>query len=84
MELKISEATTQLLDQKRAEAASIRKRLELCETAANDILNVAFFEAFIDPNKVTDLKMTENILTFNYEEAIQEHESREDTDQSDS
>ena len=84
MELKISEATAALLEHKRAEAASIRKRLELCETAANDILNVAFFEAFIDPNKVTNLQMNANILTFDYEEAIQENESREDTDQSDS
>ena len=84
MELKISEATAQLLEQKRAEAGAIKKRLELCETAANDILNVVMFEAFIDPNKVTNLKMNGNILTYDYEEAIQEHESREDTDQSDS
>ena len=84
MELKISEATQAIIEERQAEASAVRSQLNAFDKVTNDILNVAFFEAFIDPNKVTDLKMTGNVLTFNYEKAIQENESGQDSDKPDS
>ena len=67
MELKISEATAELIKKRQTEASALKQQLDAFNINTNDILNVAFFEAAIDPNKVTDMKMIGNTITFNYE-----------------